>query len=132
MPLNSGGFDKRHQAGVSLIEILITLLILAIGLLGLAALQGFSLQTGQASYQRTQAVNIAYEVADYARANRSTASVFKLNELAAELAVRRLPAGLATVARTDDEVTVIVTWTDGRLEDLEAVPVREEKIVTRI
>jgi type IV pilus assembly protein PilV len=124
-----------RQSGVTLIEILITLLILAVGLLGLAALQGLSLQTGQVAYQRTQAVNIAYEVADFARANRSTASATSLNRLAGDLAGRRLPGpGTANVTgpNSDDEITVTVTWTEGRLEDLEDTSAFTETFTTRI
>lgn len=124
---------SRRQRGVTLIEILITLLVLAVGLLGLAALQGLSLQTGQVSYQRTQAVNIAYEVADFARANRSTATATSLDRLADDLAARRLPGGTANVAmNADDEIVVTVSWTEGRLEDLQASPNLVETITTRI
>lgn len=121
------------QRGLSLIEILITLLVLAVGLLGLAALQGLSLQTGQVSYQRTQAVNIAYEVADFARANRSTATATSLDGLADDLAARRLPAGTANVAmNADDEIVVTVSWTEDRLEDMEDSSTLVETITTRI
>lgn len=127
-------YRADRQRGVTLIEILITLLVLAVGLLGLAALQGLSLQTGQVAYQRTQAVNIAYEVADFARANRSTASSTSLTNLANTLAAELLPSGGATVTgpTVDDEITVTVTWTEGRLEDLEKSSSFEEEIVTRI
>jgi len=108
--------DCRNQRGVSLIEILITLLVLAVGLLGLAALQGFSLQAGQVSYHRTQATNIGYEVADFARANRSVASDAFLEVLGDELAAARLPGGSATIDldTATEELTVTVTWLDDR------------------
>jgi len=127
-------FRAGRQRGVTLIEILITLLVLAVGLLGLAALQGLSLQTGQVAYQRTQAVNIAYEVADFARANRSTASSTTLTNLADSLADELLPAGSGAVAgpNADDQITVTITWTEGRLEDLEDTSAFEEIITTRI
>ncbi|MCC5865121.1 MAG: type IV pilus modification protein PilV [Wenzhouxiangella sp.] len=65
---------RTHQAssGVTLIEVLIAVLVLSIGLLGLAALQGVALQSGQAAYYRSQATAIAYEAADFMRANYST------------------------------------------------------------
>ncbi|PKL95397.1 MAG: type IV pilus modification protein PilV [Gammaproteobacteria bacterium HGW-Gammaproteobacteria-8] len=107
----------RRQRGLTLIEILVTLLVLAVGLMGLAALQGFSLQAGQISYVRTQATNFAYEVADHARANRSvvdaTGSIpnadFWNNRVAA-----LLPGGTVTVTMTAAGITVTVTWTDDR------------------
>jgi type IV pilus assembly protein PilV len=60
----------RQQAGFTLLEVLIAITVLAIGLLGLAGLQLITLQTGQVSYQRSQAITLAYEVADRMRANR--------------------------------------------------------------
>ena len=106
----------RRQNGVTLIEILITLLVLAVGLLGLAALQGFSMQAGQVSYYRTQATNVAYEVADFARTNRSIVSQGLLENLGQQLAAERLPSGGATVRwdGTIEEVTVTVSWLDDR------------------
>jgi type IV pilus assembly protein PilV len=105
------------QSGVTLIEILVTLLVLAIGLLGLAALQGISLQSGQISYQRTQAVNVAYEVADFARANR--ASPGNLQNLADKLVAERLPPGATAEIsgpNGDREIVVTITWTDERVD----------------
>jgi type IV pilus assembly protein PilV len=110
---------RNQQQGVTLIEILITLLVLSVGLLGLAALQGISLQTGQVSYHRTQATNVAYEIADFARANRSIATQTLLESMGNRIAQRRLPAGGATVTAPDanEEITVTVTWLDDRSDE---------------
>lgn len=59
---------NRHR-GFSLIEVLVALLVLSIGLLGLAALQTFSLQYNTGSYYRTQATFLAYEIIDRMRVN---------------------------------------------------------------
>lgn len=106
----------KFQRGVTLIEILITVLVLAVGLLGLAALQGFSMQAGQDSYHRTQATNIGYEVADFARSNRSVASAGFLENLGQQLAQARLPGGSAAVDfnAATEQLTVTVTWLDDR------------------
>ncbi|MDX1625072.1 MAG: type IV pilus modification protein PilV [Wenzhouxiangellaceae bacterium] len=126
----SAAISRRGQSGLSLIEILVTLLVLSIGLLGLAALQGFSLQAGQVSYYRTQATNIAYEVADFARANRSVATQGLLDALGDQLAADRLPSGTTDVAINGavDEITVTVTW----LDDREAGANASFEITTRI
>ena len=58
-----------HNRGFSLIEVLVALLILSIGLLGLAALQTTSLQYNTGSYHRTQATYLAYDIIDRMRAN---------------------------------------------------------------
>ncbi len=57
--------------GFSLIEVLVALLVLSIGLLGLAALQTTGLALNHQSYERTQAVLQAYDIIDRMRANKS-------------------------------------------------------------
>jgi type IV pilus assembly protein PilV len=60
----------RRDAGFSLIEILITLVVLSVGLLGLAALHAESLRSSRSAYLRTKAVGLASDMADRMRANR--------------------------------------------------------------
>lgn len=55
--------------GFSLIEVLIALIVLAIGLLGLASLQMTSLQFTGDAYLRSQATVLAYEITDKMRSN---------------------------------------------------------------
>lgn len=57
--------------GFSLIEVLVALFVLAIGLLGLAALQTTGLKFSHQSYERTQATFQAYDIIDRIRANKS-------------------------------------------------------------
>jgi type IV pilus assembly protein PilV len=56
-----------------LIEVLVAIVILAIGLLGLAALQSNGLRGSQESYLRTQATLLASDITDRMRANRLAA-----------------------------------------------------------
>ena len=65
--------QKNKQAGFSLMEVLISLIILAIGLLGLSALQLTALQRNTSAYNRSIAVNLAYDIADRMRANKVAA-----------------------------------------------------------
>ncbi|MHB8455658.1 MAG: type IV pilus modification protein PilV [Acidiferrobacterales bacterium] len=58
-----------RQSGFSLIEVLVALLVLSIGLLGLAGLQVFSLRFNHQSYERTQATMLMYDMIDRMRAN---------------------------------------------------------------
>ena len=60
---------SRQQLGVTLIEVLISLLIMAIGLLGMAGLQTESLRNTQIAYFRTQAAVLGNDVVERARAN---------------------------------------------------------------
>lgn len=63
----------KHEKGLSLIEVLVTLLITSVGLLGLAALQGRSLQFNHGAYLRSQANILAYDMADRMRLNKDDA-----------------------------------------------------------
>jgi type IV pilus assembly protein PilV len=60
---------SAHQAGFNMVEVLVTLAILSVGLLGVAALQSIGIRFNQQSYQRTQAVFQAYDILDRMRAN---------------------------------------------------------------
>jgi type IV pilus assembly protein PilV len=57
------------QRGFTLLEVLIALLVLSVGLLGLAALQGVGLRSSQEAYLTSQANLLAYDLADRIRAN---------------------------------------------------------------
>lgn len=52
-----------------MVEVLVALLVLSVGLLGLAALQTTSLKYNTESYFRTQATYLAYDILDRMRAN---------------------------------------------------------------
>lgn len=58
-----------NQSGFTLLEVLIALLILSIGLLGLASLQTNGLRSNQMASMRTTATQLAYDIADRMRAN---------------------------------------------------------------
>lgn len=62
--------NRTHkQSGFGLIEVLVTVVILAIGLLGLAGLQARSLNYNHSAYNRSQATILAYDIIDRMRAN---------------------------------------------------------------
>lgn len=60
----------KTGAGFTLLEVLITVLILSIGLLGLSGLQVTGLRYNQSAYWRGQATLIAYDIIDRMRVNR--------------------------------------------------------------
>ncbi len=59
--------------GASLLEVMVSLLIVSIGLLGIAALQSRTQQFNYASYVRTQSTLLAYEIMDQIQANSTFA-----------------------------------------------------------
>ena len=77
----------KPNTGFTLIEVLISMLILAIGLLGLAGLQGVGLRNNLSAYHRSQATQLAYDVADRMRANTADAQ-----NLAASVYITMAPA----------------------------------------
>ncbi len=65
---------KRHrQRGFSLLEVLVTVVILSIGMLGVAAVLVTVHKANASSYMRQQAVQQAYDILDRMRANRTAA-----------------------------------------------------------
>lgn len=125
----------KSQRGASLIEVLVAIVILAIGLLGIAGLQATSVQSNYSAYYRSQATLLAYELGDRMRANRTAGlasgsdSDFPasssgnsvsgtqaqkdkaqwLNSLALQL-----PDGTGMIAKSGTTLTISVRWNDNR------------------
>src|SRR5213080_1828383 len=62
--------------GFTMIEMLVALVVLAVGMLGVASLFGISLHSGSSAITRMQAVNVATDLADRIRANRHAAGAY--------------------------------------------------------
>lgn len=58
---------SKHR-GFSMIEVLVAVLVLALGMLGIAAMQAVSLRNSQSAFERTQAVMESYSILDSMRA----------------------------------------------------------------
>lgn len=71
---------RRREVGFSIVEVLVALLVLAIGLLGLAALQAQGLRFNHDAYVRTQATHVAYDIIDRMRANRANAALYTVGD----------------------------------------------------
>lgn len=130
-----------HCRGLTLVEILIALVILSIGLLGLAGLQTASLKFNTSAYYRTQATALAYGLADRMRANRpaaladdytvgmadpdpncaapNAAGTVPEQDLSAwRMALAcRLPVGNGSVVRNGNEFTFTIRWDDSHGKD---------------
>lgn len=80
--MNRLGSIRRpgRQAGFSLIEVLIALLVLAVGLLGLALTQTMSLRYTKSAEQRTKAVTLANSILDAMRSNRTEVAAYAVEE----------------------------------------------------
>ena len=85
------------QRGAGLLEVMISILIMGIGLLGIAAMQATALRNSQSSLERSQAVIQTYTILESMRANRTAA-------LAGEYNLAQTcdpPAANATLAQSD-------------------------------
>lgn len=63
--------SMNRMTGFSLVELLVAVLIFAIGLVGLAALQLVGIQSNQTAYHRSIATQLAYDMADRMRSNQA-------------------------------------------------------------
>ena len=64
------------QTGFTLIEELVALLVLSVGMLGIAVLYVESLSAGRTASYRSQAVNLASDMADRIRTNRGALAAY--------------------------------------------------------
>jgi len=124
--------EKNHQAGMTLIEVLIATLILSVGVLGLAGVQLNALKHTDSALMTTQASFIAYDMLDRIRSNAGADYTWGRAELAppstATASVRDLDLhdfeanimGFAgedakgSVVVNGHEVTISISWVDAR------------------
>jgi type IV pilus assembly protein PilV len=141
MRMSRGPVGRRHQAGVSLIEVLIAVLILAFGMLGFALMQTMGVRFAESSNYRTQATNLAYDMLDMMRSNRLLAAQYDAADFSGGVVPTRCDrtAGAAsiqqnittwqcrvrttlgenanaTVTYTAGVATVVIGWNDQRWE----------------
>jgi type IV pilus assembly protein PilV len=78
MTMNISRVISAGQSGFTMIEVLVSILIIVLGLLGLAGLQARMQQAEFESYQRTQALILLNDMVDRINVNRVTASCFAI------------------------------------------------------
>ncbi len=91
----------RRSGGFSLIEVLVTILVLVSGLVGLAAMLGKAYTSESEAYQRGQAVAYLNDIVDRISANRVTAPCFVQN-----LGVGETPVACTGVTATADVLAI--------------------------
>lgn len=130
--------SRNLQRGMTLLEILVAVMVLSVGLLGVAGLQTTNMRNSQSAHQRTMAVLLASGMAERIRANRSIALAgnFQLARTCAALSstgsiqqlehknwISEIHKGINAAATTCGEVkydagtrtyTIIVEWDDSR------------------
>lgn len=130
----------KQESGFTMIELLVTLIILSIGLLGLAALQANSMTNNHNAYLKSQATILANDMSDRLRANIvgvRAGSYNNINGIAvnpgcitvgctsAQMAAydsfewnttlsQQLPAGQGTVVGNGATFVITVRWDEAR------------------
>lgn len=125
----------RAQRGVGIVEILVAVLVLSIGLLGLAGLQMRTLRNNESSLERGVAVFETHAIVDAMRADRSNAinNLYNITLAAAapstgttfrEKAITAWrgnllsslgPGATGSVACNGALCTIVVQWDDSRV-----------------
>jgi len=124
--------SRRRQSGMALVEVLVAVLVLALGMLGAAAIQLNALKYTDSARMTSQASFIAYDMLDRIRANAgadyawgrterappstSTASVrdLDLHDFEANIMGFAGKEAKGAVAVSGDEVTISISWEDAR------------------
>lgn len=102
---------QTRPSGFAMLEVLISILVIAFGLLGLAGLQGFSIRNNHNAYLRSQATLFAYDIADRIRANRSGFDNGKYNLGAAADTAACHPSGTPSGCSTGEMAGYdLFTW----------------------
>lgn len=137
MPIKNNiflNFPPSKQSGVSLIEVMVSMFVLAIGMLGIAAILLVSLRNTQGSTEHSNAVIHSYSVLDTMRSNRPQAVIggYNLttwtcnppssdNRVGAELAVwinniqqEVSPSACGMIVCSSQECNVSIRWDDER------------------
>ena len=134
--------DRRKVRGFTLVEVLIALIVLSIGLLGIAAMYVETLRANRSALSRTQAIALASDLADRIRANRVPANNYTgtgvnaqaIADLAAweDSVADQLPDGdgivlfRAGTATTPAQYMIQVSWTEVGQDDPSTFELRLE------
>lgn len=130
----------QRVRGFTLLEVMVALLVLSIGLLGIASLQATTVRFNHGAFLRSQATNLAYDITDRMRANRdealagsydvaafsdpapvcgaiagATVAALDVSGWMSSLACA-LPAGNGRIVRNGQTVTIGITWDESRGE----------------
>ena len=133
--------QRQFQRGVSLVEAMIALLVISIGLLGIASLQITAMNQNASSFHHSQAVWYAYNMSDRIRANLSqfagyngidtgandysrdcmssrcsAADMITADAADWETMVSNLPGGVGIISNPGNELLVTVMWDDDGLD----------------
>ncbi len=142
-----------HQRGATLVEVMIAVFILAVGLLGVAALQASALRNSSSALERSQAVIQTYSILDAMRANNAGGAMVARTG-GYNMAMNAAPAGGNALAVADRNAwlasllatlgpsargsincvasvcTITVRWDDSRATNANAAAASAYQVIT--
>ena len=120
-PSSVGMMGSRRQRGIGLIEVMVAVLVLAVGLLGVAAMQSVALRGGQSSLESSQAVMQSNAIIEAMRVNggltvpRTCAAGAGIAGTWISDLHKTVGAGTCgTIAGCPNDCVVTVEWNDSR------------------
>lgn len=139
-----------RSSGFTLVEVLVTVVIFSVGLLGLAGLQATGIKLNHSSLLRSQATLLAYDIVDSMRANQGknkanlpdyaiamddNPPTTATNQADQDIMdwigslSQNLPSGDGSVSLNGNRATIVVQWDDVRNPD---IPPKSMTVVTDI
>ena len=130
------------QLGFSLLEVLVAIVILSIGLLGLAGIQANSLSDNHKAYYRSQATQLSYDIIDRMRSNKVVIDNYLTSFMASTIAAAQsgctvagcsadqmaqndlfewnsalnslIPSSRNIISKSGDTYTITLSWDENR------------------
>jgi len=131
------------QSGFTLLEVLISLIVLAIGLLGLAGIQAINIKDNLTAYNRSQATQFSYDITDRMRTNKIVIDNYLTSFMASGVAVAQagctvvggcsaaqmaqndlfewnstlnslIPSSRNIISKSGDTYTITLSWDENR------------------
>ena len=103
---------RKATCGVGMVEVLVAVVVIGIGLLGIASLYVVTLQAKTTSLSRFQAITLANDIADRIRANRSAETVYDTSITTAPVSksCAAVSTTASTCSNTDMAINDLYLW----------------------
>ena len=129
------GAARGRQGGVGMIEVLVAIVLVALGVLAISRMQTNVVRANHSALLRSQASLLVYDLVDRMRVDRENAIAGVYNRAYTDSAPtagtlagdelgewltrvgEQLPAGQGQVTQNGDRITVAVRWDDTRGEE---------------
>ena len=122
--------QKRNEQGFALIEVLVSILIFSLGVVGLVGMQSRAMQVGMEAQDRNTAALLANRVASQMQAYKTTAIGTAAETAWQNQVTAALPNGLGQIVATSaTDATISLTWVPPSRAD---TPENRSKFTTQV